>query len=116
MGIYLDPFDPEVIKQAKLNGIADSTITAAQQSPVYKFVKVWKLALPLHPELQSVFFLCGTWSDIPFTRNRDASSAYHTEQRTSPPRRLLRDSWSVMIPFDVERMDTPIPLRTFLIS
>ncbi len=54
MDIYLDPFDPEVIKQAKLNGIADSTITAAQNSPVYKFVKVWKLALPLHPEFRTL--------------------------------------------------------------
>ena len=52
--IYLDPFDPEVIKQARLNGIADSTITAAQNSPVYKFVKVWKLALPLHPEFRTL--------------------------------------------------------------
>lgn len=54
MDIYLDPFDPEVIKQAQLNGIADSTITAAQNSPVYKFVKVWKLALPLHPEFRTL--------------------------------------------------------------
>lgn len=52
--IYLDPFDPEVIKHAKANGIADSTITAAQNSPVYKFVKVWKLALPLHPEFRTL--------------------------------------------------------------
>jgi len=54
LGIYLNPFDPEVIKQAKLNGIADSTITAAQNSPVYKFVKEWKLALPLHPEFRTL--------------------------------------------------------------
>jgi len=54
LGIYLDPFDPEVIKQARLNGIADSTITAAQNSPVYKFVKIWKLALPLHPEFRTL--------------------------------------------------------------
>ncbi|MCZ2131247.1 MAG: nitrate reductase subunit beta [Bacteroidia bacterium] len=54
LDIYLDPFDPEVIKQAKLNGIADSTIDAAQKSPVYKFVKVWKLALPLHPEFRTL--------------------------------------------------------------
>lgn len=52
--IYLDPFDPEVIKQARLNGIADSTIEAAQKSPVYKFLKVWKLALPLHPEFRTL--------------------------------------------------------------
>jgi len=52
--IYLDPFDPEVIKQATLNGIAMSTIEAAQKSPVYKFLKVWKLALPLHPEFRTL--------------------------------------------------------------
>ncbi|MCC6600445.1 MAG: nitrate reductase subunit beta [Crocinitomicaceae bacterium] len=54
MDIYLDPFDPEVIKQARLNGVADSTIIAAQKSPVYKFVKLWKLALPLHPEFRTL--------------------------------------------------------------
>jgi nitrate reductase beta subunit len=54
MDIYVDPFDPEVIRMAKLNGIADSTITAAQNSPVYKFVKKWKLALPLHPEFRTL--------------------------------------------------------------
>ena len=54
MDIYLDPHDPEVIKAAKANGIADSTITSAQNSPVYKFVKKWGLALPLHPEFRTI--------------------------------------------------------------
>jgi nitrate reductase beta subunit len=54
LDIYLDPFDPEVIKAAKENGIADSTIDAAQKSPVYKFVKKWGLALPLHPEFRTL--------------------------------------------------------------
>ena len=54
MGIYLDPFDEDVIKAAKANGIADSTLEAAQKSPVYKFVKQWGLALPLHPEFRTV--------------------------------------------------------------
>ena len=52
--IYLDPFDPEVIKAARENGVHDSTIKAAQESPVYKFVKKWKIALPLHPEFRTV--------------------------------------------------------------
>ena len=52
--IYLDPNDPEVIKAAKANGIADSTITAAQNSPVWKFVKEYEIALPLHPEFRTV--------------------------------------------------------------
>jgi nitrate reductase / nitrite oxidoreductase, beta subunit len=54
LGIYLDPNDPEVIKAAKENGVADSTIEAAQNSPVYKFVKEWEIALPLHPEYRTI--------------------------------------------------------------
>jgi nitrate reductase beta subunit len=54
MNIYVDPFDPTVIKSARANGIADSTITSAQNSPVYKFVKEWKIALPLHPEFRTL--------------------------------------------------------------
>jgi nitrate reductase beta subunit len=58
--IILDPFDPEVIKGAKDSGISDDWIDAAQRSPVYKIVKKWKLALPLHPEfrtLPSLFYI-----------------------------------------------------------
>jgi len=50
----LDPFDPEVIAAAKANGVSDSTITAAQDSPTYKFVKKWGLALPLHAEYRTL--------------------------------------------------------------
>lgn len=52
--IYLNPFDPDVIAKAKENGIADSTIEAAQKSPVWKFVKEWEIALPLHPEFRTL--------------------------------------------------------------
>lgn len=52
--LILDPFDEEVIQKAKENGVADSTIKAAQTSPVYKFVKVWGLGLPLHPEYRTL--------------------------------------------------------------
>lgn len=52
--MILDPNDPEVIAAAKKNGIHDSTIKAAQQSPVYQFVKVWKLALPPHLEYRTL--------------------------------------------------------------
>jgi nitrate reductase beta subunit len=60
LDMLLDPSDPEVIAAAKANGISDSTIAAAQNSPVYKFVKTWGLALPLHPEyrtLPSLFYV-----------------------------------------------------------
>ncbi|MEW5956122.1 MAG: nitrate reductase subunit beta [Chloroflexota bacterium] len=52
--IIQDPFDPQVIKAAKENGVSEAMIDAAQNSPVYKFVKKWKLALPLHPEFRTV--------------------------------------------------------------
>ncbi len=54
MDAIVDPFDPEVIKECKKNGIADSMIEAAQKSPVYKWVKEWGLALPLHAEHRTV--------------------------------------------------------------
>lgn len=59
LDIYLDPNDPEIISYAKKAGIADSTMDAARKSPVWKFVKEWGLALPLHPEyrtLPSLFY------------------------------------------------------------
>ncbi len=58
--IILDPFDPEVIKGAKESGISEDWIDAAQRSPIYKIVKKWELALPLHAEfrtLPSLFYI-----------------------------------------------------------
>ena len=52
--VILDPNLPEVIAGAKANGIADKWIAAAQTSPIYKFVKQWRLALPLHPEFRTL--------------------------------------------------------------
>jgi nitrate reductase beta subunit len=52
--VILDPFDSEVISGARANGIEDSWISAAQNSPAYKFVKQWGLALPLHPEYRTM--------------------------------------------------------------
>jgi nitrate reductase beta subunit len=58
--IIQDPYDPSVIASAKANGISDAQIKAAQDSPVYRFVKEWRLALPLHPDfrtLPSLFYV-----------------------------------------------------------
>ena len=52
--IILDPFDPAVIDAAKANGIDDGWIDSAQNSPVYKFVKVWNMAVPLHAEYRTI--------------------------------------------------------------
>jgi nitrate reductase beta subunit len=52
--IIMDPTDPEVLASARANGVTEALITAAQDSPVYKFVKEWRLALPLHPEFRTL--------------------------------------------------------------
>ncbi len=54
LDIIMDPFDPEVIASAKKNGVPDSTIKAAQESPTYRFIKEWRMALPLHPEFRTL--------------------------------------------------------------
>ncbi|MBI2567059.1 MAG: nitrate reductase subunit beta [Candidatus Schekmanbacteria bacterium] len=54
LDMLVDPFDEEVIAAAQKNGVPDSTIKAAQDSPTYRFVKEWRLALPLHPEFRTL--------------------------------------------------------------
>ncbi|WP_100011452.1 nitrate reductase subunit beta [Lentibacillus sediminis] len=54
LGIFLDPNDPEVIKEAKKEGIPMDWIEAAQASPLYKMIIDWKIALPLHPEYRTM--------------------------------------------------------------
>ena len=52
--IFLDPHDPEVIAQARKDGVPDSWLKAAKESPVYKMAMDWKVALPLHPEYRTL--------------------------------------------------------------
>jgi nitrate reductase beta subunit len=54
LSVILDPSDPDVAARAARAGIADSTIEAARRSPVYEFVKRWKIALPLHAEFRTL--------------------------------------------------------------
>jgi nitrate reductase beta subunit len=52
--LLLDPHDPEVIAGAAQNGVSPEMIAAAQNSPVWKFVREWGLALPLHVEYRTL--------------------------------------------------------------
>ncbi|MBI4247697.1 MAG: nitrate reductase subunit beta [Candidatus Rokubacteria bacterium] len=49
-----DPGDPRVVAAARANGVSDAMIDAARKSPVYRFVKQWGLALPLHAEFRTL--------------------------------------------------------------
>ncbi len=52
--IILDPHDPRIQAAALKAGIAEEVLAAAQASPVYRFVKEWGIALPLHPEFRTL--------------------------------------------------------------
>ncbi len=54
LSLFLDPNDPEVIEQARKDGIPNTWIDAAQRSPIYKIAVDWRLALPLHPEFRTL--------------------------------------------------------------
>lgn len=54
LGIFLDPRDPEVVREARQAGIPEDWIEAAQRSPIYKMVMEWRIALPLHPEYRTM--------------------------------------------------------------
>jgi nitrate reductase beta subunit len=72
--IFLDPHDPAVIAQARKDGVPDSVIEAAQQSPVYKLAVDWQLALPLHPEYRTLPMV---WYVPPLSPIQSAVDAGH---------------------------------------
>ena len=51
--IFLDPNDPLVYDEAMQQGISYEYLEAAKKSPVYKMVKEWDIAFPLHPEFRT---------------------------------------------------------------
>jgi nitrate reductase beta subunit len=53
-GVFLDPFDPEVVHAAEAAGIARDWIEAAQRSPIWKLISTYRVALPLHPEYRTM--------------------------------------------------------------
>ncbi len=54
LSIFLDPNDPEVIAQARADGVPHNWLEAAANSPVWKMAMDWKIAFPLHPEYRTL--------------------------------------------------------------
>ncbi|WP_136707441.1 nitrate reductase subunit beta [Agromyces sp. H66] len=52
--VFLDPYDPEVVRAARAEGIPEDWIDAAQRSPIWKLIQEYKVALPLHPEYRTM--------------------------------------------------------------
>ncbi|HHH11138.1 MAG TPA: nitrate reductase subunit beta, partial [Sorangium sp.] len=76
--LLLDPNDPDVIKAARANGIGDDVIKAAQQSPVYKYVVKWKMALPLHAEHRTLPMLYYVPPLLPVMASNSDDDVYDT--------------------------------------
>ena len=53
-GVFLDPFDPTVIREAERAGIPRDWVDAAQRSPIWALISTFKVALPLHPEYRTM--------------------------------------------------------------
>ncbi len=52
--VFLDPKDPEVIREARNSDIPEDWIEAAQRSPIWALINEYKVALPLHPEYRTM--------------------------------------------------------------
>ena len=78
--MILDPFDPKVIAEAKKSGIPDGVIESAQQSPVYQFVKVWKIALPPHIEYRTLPMLFYVPPMSPVQASKEEDTIHHASE------------------------------------
>jgi nitrate reductase beta subunit len=74
LDIFLNPHDPKVIAQARLDGIPESWLEGARNSPVYKMAIDWKVALPLHPEYRTLPMV---WYVPPLSPITAAANAGH---------------------------------------
>ena len=54
LDLLLDPNDPHVQEAALRDGIPQDWLDAARRSPVYQLAKVYRVALPLHPEYRTL--------------------------------------------------------------
>ena len=82
LDLFLDPHDPAVVEQARRDGIPDAWIDAAQRSPVYRMIKEWKIAFPLHPEYRTLPMV---WYIPPLSPIQEAASAGSLESLNGIP-------------------------------
>ncbi|MFT0532977.1 nitrate reductase subunit beta [Castellaniella hirudinis] len=74
LDLFLDPFDPEVRRQALADGIPENWLDAACNSPVYKMAVEWKIAFPLHPEYRTLPMV---WYVPPLSPIQSAANSGH---------------------------------------
>jgi nitrate reductase beta subunit len=94
--LILDPHDPVVIAGARRNGLHEGVIESAQKSPVYQFVKVWKIALPPHIEFRTLpmLFYVPPMSPVMASKDGDTVSnvsenLFHDIEQSRVPLKFL---------------------------
>ena len=74
LGVFLNPDDPKVIAQARLDGVPEAWRAAARRSPTYKMAGEWKIAFPLHPQYRTLPMV---WYVPPLSPIQAAADAGH---------------------------------------
>ncbi|WAJ28160.1 nitrate reductase subunit beta [Antarcticirhabdus aurantiaca] len=82
LSIFLDPNDPDVRRQALLDGVPEEWLDAAILSPVYKMAMEWKVAFPLHPEYRTLPMV---WYVPPLSPIQSAAEAGKISARNGMP-------------------------------
>ena len=95
LSVFLDPHSPDVIAEARKQGIPESWLTAARKSPVYKMAVKWKVAFPLHPEFRTLPMV---WYIPPLSPIQSAADAGHMPQATIGRHGMIPDVKSLRIP------------------
>jgi nitrate reductase beta subunit len=99
LDVFLDPEDPEVIAQARADGVPEAWLQAARTSPVYRMAIDWKIAFPLHPEYRTLPMV---WYVPPLSPVQSAAEAGHI-------------GWKDGLP-DVESLRVPVKYLANLLT
>ncbi|WP_127901146.1 nitrate reductase subunit beta [Solirhodobacter olei] len=87
LGVFLDPNDPEVIAEARAQGIPEDWLRAAKASPIWKMAMEWKVAFPLHPEYRTLPMV---WYIPPLSPIQNAAEAGKLGANGMPDVKSLR--------------------------
>lgn len=93
LNLILNPNDPLIIKEALKNGISQNILNFAKNSPVYKFVKEWQIALPLHAEYRTIPMLFYVPPLLPVAAKVTTINNEEQNKKLNPIAKIWNDSW-----------------------
>lgn len=102
--VIADPFDPAVVASARKQGVAENWIRGAQDSPAYKLIKEWGLALPLHAEYRTLPMVWYIPPMSPITNKLAASTDLAEADGMRIPVEYLAELFSAGDPAPIERI------------